>query len=61
MASGPHPRFTGWARVLGERPERGDRYKEWLYERHHADLRHVEAITAIVHTMASNTNSRAPN
>jgi hypothetical protein len=47
-----HPRFTGWARVLGERPERGDRYKEWLYARHHADLRNVEAITAIVHTMS---------
>lgn len=46
-----HPRFTGWSRALGERPQRGDRYKEWLYARHHADLRNADAIAAIVHQM----------
>ena len=39
--------------MLAERPERGDRYKEWLYAHHHADLRNVEAIMPIVHTMAA--------
>ena len=46
-----HPRFTSWASVLGERLERGDRYKEWLYARHHADLRHGDAIKAVLNAM----------
>ncbi len=47
-----HHRFPGWERVLAERPERiDDRYKEWLYARHHADLRQVPAITEVLRSM----------
>lgn len=48
-----HKRFSGWDSVLAERPDRvDDRYKPWLYARHHADLRTVPAITAVLRLMA---------
>lgn len=47
-----HPSFAGWETVLAERPDRvDDRYKEWLYGRHHADLRTVAAITEVLRSM----------